>query len=117
MVEFNIERKDIMPNNFTLPTVNDTQDLFSIFKFINNTSSGGLFFPIMLLTIWAIAFIGAIVEGRQAVRAWIFASFISSILAILLGIMGLLARQWIYLLILFVAFGVFWIRLQNAPAV
>lgn len=104
-----------MVNNFSLPTVNDTQDIFSIFLFINNTSSGGLFFPIMLLTIWAIAFIGSIVEGRQAVRAWIFSSFISAILAILLGIMGLLARQWIYLLILFVAFGVFWIRLQNAP--
>ncbi len=104
-----------MANNFTLPTVNDTQDLFSIFRFINNTSSGGLFFPIILLAIWAIAFIGSIVEGKEAVRAWIYASFVSSILGILLGVMGLLARQWIYLLILFVAFGVFWIRLQNAP--
>ena len=106
-----------MANNFTLPTINDTQDLFSIFSFINDTSSGGLFFPIMLLTIWAIAFIGSIVEGRQAVRAWIYASFISGILGMLLGIMGLLARQWIYLLILFLAFGIFWIRLQNAPPV
>ncbi len=106
-----------MPNNFTLPTVNDTQDLFSIFRFLNDTSSGGLFFPLILLSIWAIAFIGSVVEGRQAVRAWIYASFISTILGILLGIMGLLARQWIYLLILFVAFGVFWIRLQNAPVV
>lgn len=104
-----------MANNFSLPTVNDTQDIFSMFTFINNTSSGGLFFPVMLLAIWSIAFIGSIVEGRDAVRAWIFASFASSILAILLGIMGLLARQWIYLLILFVAIGLFWARLQNAP--
>ena len=104
-----------MVNNFTLPTINDTQDLFAIFRFVNNTSSGGLFFPLILLSIWAIAFIGSIVEGRQAVRAWIFASFVSAILGILLGIMGLLGRQWIYILILFVAFGVFWLRLQNAP--
>ena len=104
-----------MTNNFTLPSVNDTQDVFSIFQFINNTSSGGLFFPAILLSIWAIVFIGSVVEGRQAVRAWIYASFVSVILGILLGVMGLLARQWIYLLILFVAFGVFWIRLQNAP--
>ena len=104
-----------MANNFTLPTVNDTQDLFSVFKFINDTSSGGSFFPIILLTIWAIAFIGSIVEGREAVRAWIYASFVSGILGILLGVMGLLGRQWIYLLILLIAFGVFWIRLQNAP--
>jgi len=104
-----------MANNFTLPTVNDTQDLFTVFKFVNDSASGGLFFPVILLAIWAIAFIGSIVEGRQAVRAWIFASFISGILGILLGIMGMLASQWMYLLILFVAFGVFWIRLQNAP--
>ena len=31
-----------MVNNFTQPTVNDTQDLFSMFEFINNVSSGGL---------------------------------------------------------------------------
>ena len=104
-----------MTNNFTLPTVNDTQDLFTIFKFVNDSASGGIFFPIMLLSIWAIAFIGSIVEGKEAVRAWIYASFVSAILGILLGVMDLLARQWIYLLILFVAFGVFWIRLQNAP--
>ncbi len=106
-----------MANNFTLPTVNDTQDIFSMFKFINDTSSGGLFFPIILLSIWVIAFIGSIVEGKEAVKAWIYASFVSAILGILLGVMGLLARQWIYLLILFVAFGVFWIRIQNAPPV
>lgn len=104
-----------MPNNFTLPNVNNTQDLFEIFKFINNTSSGGMFFPIILLVIWAIAFIGSVTEGKQAVRAWIFASFVAGILGILLGVMGLLGRQWIYLLILLIAFGVFWIRLQNAP--
>jgi len=105
-----------MPNNFTLPTVNDTQDLFSVFKFINDTSSGGLFFPIILLSIWVIAFIGSIVEGKEAVRAWIYASFISGILGILLGVIGLLEKQWIYLLILLLAFGVFWIRLQNTPS-
>lgn len=104
-----------MPNNFTLPTANDTQDLFSIFQFLNNTSSGGLFFPIILLAIWAIAFIGSLVEGKEAVKAWIYASFVSTILGILLGVMNLLARQWIYLLILFIAFGVFWLRLQNPP--
>lgn len=104
-----------MPNNFSLPTTNDTQDLFSMFQFINNTSSGGIFFPIILLSIWAIAFIGSIVEGKEAVRAWIFASFISAVLGILLGVMGMLSSMYVYLLILFVAFGIFWIRLQNAP--
>lgn len=104
-----------MAANFTLPNVNNTQDLFTIFKFVNDSASGGLFFPIMLLAIWAIAFIGSIVEGKEAARAWIFSSFVAGILGILLGVMDLLARKWVYLIILFVAFGIFWIRLQNAP--
>ncbi len=105
-----------MPNNFTLPTVNDTQDLFSVFQFINNSASGGIFFPMILLGIWAIAFIGSVAEGKEAVRAWIFASFTVGILGILLGIMGFLSRQYMYLVVLLIAFGVFWIRLQNPPA-
>lgn len=105
-----------MPNNFTLPTVNDTQDLFTIFEFVNNSASGGLFFPIILMAVWAIAFIGSLAEGKEAVRAWIFSSFMASILGILLAIMGFLSSQYMYLLILFVAFGLFWIRLQNPPA-
>lgn len=104
-----------MVNNFTLPTVNDTRDLFSMMEFINNTSSGGTFFPIMLLTIWVIAFIGSLFEGREAVRAWIFASFIAAVLAIPLAVTGLLDNNITYLIILLLSGGIFWIRLQNAP--
>lgn len=99
--------------HYPVPNVTDTEDIFSVFRFVNE-ASGGIFFSAVLLAIWFILLIGSLVEGRQAVRAWIFASFISSILAILLGIMGFLDNKWIYLLILFVAFGLFWMRLQNA---
>lgn len=99
--------------HYPVPNVTDTEDIFSVFRFVNEASEG-IFFSAVLLAIWFILLIGSLVEGRQAVRAWIFASFISSILAILLGIMGFLDNKWIYLLILFVAFGLFWMRLQNA---
>lgn len=104
-----------MVDNFTLPTVNDTQDLLEIFRFVNNSATGGLFFPLVLFGIWIIAFIGTLVEGREVVRGWIFASFITSILGILLSIMGMLNVNWVYLMILFLAVGLFWIRLQNPP--
>lgn len=100
--------------HFPVPNVTDTEDIFSVFRFVNNEASAGIFFPIILLSIWFIALIGSFAEGRQAVKAWIFASFISSILAIMLAIMGFLENKWMYLLILFVAFGLFWMRLQNA---
>ncbi len=98
---------------YPTPTINDTGDLFSIFQFVNNVT-GGIFFPVILLTIWLIAFIGAIAEGRPASRAFIFSSFISTILGVLLAIMGFLSVTYVYFLILLIAFGIFWIRLEGS---
>ncbi len=97
---------------FPTPTANDTQDIFSIFQFVNNATES-LFFPIILLSIWLIAFIGAIAQERQASRAFIFSSFISVILGSLLAIMGFLSVTYVYFLILLIAFGIFWIRLER----
>ncbi len=97
---------------FATPTANDTQDLLSIFGFVN-TVSDGLFFPIMLLVIWLVGFIGAIAQERPASRAFIFSSFISTVLGILLALLGFLSITYVYFLILLIAFGIFWIRLEK----
>lgn len=98
---------------FPTPTANETADLFSIFEFINNKATEGLFFPIIILVIWLIAFIGAIAENRPASRAFMFSSFISAILGVLLALMGFLNITYVYFLILLVAFGIFWISLEK----
>lgn len=99
---------------YPTPTANETADLFSIFQFINNKATEGLFFPIIILSIWLISFIGAISENRPASRAFIFSSFISTVMGILLAIMGFLNITYVYFLILLMAFGVLWIRLESA---
>ncbi|MCH7851112.1 MAG: hypothetical protein IH845_05710 [Nanoarchaeota archaeon] len=99
---------------YPTPTANETRDLFTIFQFVNNSATGGIFFPIMILTIWLIAFIGAIAEARPASRAFIFSSFITTVLGVLLSIMGFLSVTYVYFLILMIAFGIFWIRLDSA---
>ncbi len=101
---------------FAVPNQTNTADIFEIFKFVNNDASGGIFFPIILLVIWIIAFSGSIANGRGASRAWIFSSFICVILAILLVIMGFLNKGYLYLLILFIAFGVLWSKLTGRTA-
>lgn len=98
---------------FPVPNATQTQDIFEIAKFVNNEASGGIFFPIMLLVIWAIAFIGSISEGRGALRAWIFANFVCSILAIILALLGFLQATFIYFLVILLAFGVLFAKLQN----
>lgn len=97
--------------NFSVPTVNDTQGFFEIFTWVNNTATDGLFFPIMLLTIWIIAFIGTITQTKKVSVAWTFSSFIGSILAILLSLMGFLSPNYIYLLVFGVASGILWTHL------
>lgn len=101
---------------YPVPDVNNTKDLLSIFQFVNNELTGGLFFPIILLVIWAIQFISVLAENRPASRAWVLASFTATILSIMLGILALMEQKWIYLLIIGVSLGAFWIKLASAKA-
>ena len=102
------------PTYYPVPDANDTRDLLVMFQWISNTATGGLFFPLMILVVWVIQFIGVIAEGRPASRAWVFASFTATILSIILGILAMMAQKWIYLLILMISIGAFWVRLVSA---
>ena len=70
---------------------------------------------VILGVIWVIAFIGAISEGRQASRAFIFASFICAILAILTTLMGMLNKEFMYFSFILVGGGMIWYYLQTSP--
>lgn len=105
-----------MPSPYPVMSGNQSSNLYEIFKFVNEGVSG-IFMPIMLLVIWFIAFIGVLSEGRQASRAWIFASFISAILSIILTLIGMLNRQYMYFTFLMVAAGLVWYKLDNAPGI
>jgi len=98
---------------FSTPTVNDTRDMLSIFQFVSEASQG-LFFPVMILVLWVIQFIGVLAEGRSGSRAFLFSSFTATILAIILGILALMAQKYVYLLVLMVSLGVFWVKLATA---
>ncbi|KKN48507.1 hypothetical protein LCGC14_0652000 [marine sediment metagenome] len=102
------------PTYYPVPTVNDTQDLLTLFQWISNTATDGLFFPIMIFVIWIVQFIGVLAEGKPASRAWVLASFTATILSIILGILAMVAQKWIYLLILMVSLGAFWVKLASA---
>jgi len=98
---------------YPMLTGNET-NLYDYFSFVNNGVKG-IFMPIILFAVWIIAFIGALAEGRQASRGFIFASFIFSILAIMLSLIGMLNPQYMYFSFLMVAAGLVWYKLDNAP--
>ncbi len=95
------------------PNSTDLQDILTITQF-TNTQSGGSMFLVFTLLIWAIAFIGSLANGRTAYRGFIFASFISSILSIILVLLGLLQQTYIYLFIMLLAFGLVWTSLAKS---
>jgi len=101
-----------MANNFTYPTANQTSDLYEIMKF-SNEASGNIFFPLLLFGIWVIAFVGAITEKKSAPIAWTFACFITMVSGMILGILELVSMQYVYLTVLLLAIGMFWLKLSN----
>jgi predicted MFS family arabinose efflux permease len=103
-----------MPAPYAVLGENDTTNLYTIFKFVNN-GVGGIFMPLLLLGIWIIAFIGSISEGRQASRAWVFASFVCSILGIIMALLGMLATQFMYFAFIMTGVGIIWNYLENSP--
>jgi hypothetical protein len=90
-------------------------DLYSLTKTTNDVTPGGIMMPVMLGVIWIIALIGAISEGRQFSRAFIFASFMSALISIPMALIGLLSPNYMYFLFLMVAGGVVFDKLMNAP--
>ena len=103
-----------VPTYYPVPNINNTGDLLEVFQWINTTATDGLFFPIMIFVIWVIQFVGVMAEGRPASRAWLFASFTATILSIILGILAMMAQKWIYLLILMISLGAFWVKLASS---
>lgn len=99
---------------FPVPNATDMQDLESIFGWVNGTATGGIFFPVILLVVWAVTFIGSIAEGRQVSRGWIWANFSCAILGIILGLLGFLQPSYIYFFIILLAFGLIWFKLSNS---
>lgn len=98
------------------PTMNETTDLYQFFLYINNGTTG-IFFPLILGAIWMIIFISSLASTRvmgSASRAWTFASFFSAILSVMLTILNLLNKRYMYLLVLMFAFGLVWMILQDS---
>lgn len=97
--------------------VTDTTNFYTLFGYVNHAVTGGLFMPVMLLVIWLVAFIGSISEGRPASRGFIFASFICSILSIMMALIGFLSSQYMYFSFLLVGAGLIWYKLDQAPGI
>ena len=98
-------------------TANDTGNLLNLFGYVQHTATDGLMFPLILLAIWIVGLIGSLSEGRQFSLAFIFASFITSILAVPLVFINLLSSSYMYFLFILVGLGIIWMYLDRSPGI
>lgn len=101
---------------YTEPSASDLSGGWNFFRWIN-AITGGLFFPVVLLVIWIICFVAMLFSGNSqspsGSKAWTFASFISSVLSILLVVAELMAKEWMYASFVLLGIGVVWAILEN----
>lgn len=105
-----------MPVPYPVLSGNESGNMYTLFKFVNEGVQG-VMMPLVLLAIWFISFITILSDGKQASRAFIFSSFIASILSIVLSLIGMLNPQYMYFSFLMVAAGLVWFKLENAPGI
>lgn len=102
---------------YEYPNSTDTQGLFQYFGYINRAADG-LFFPVILLVVWFISFISIFSSSGgnrpAAARGFAFSSFLTSILSIMLAIMGFLAPKFMYLNFILTAVGILWVKLESS---
>lgn len=102
---------------FLEPTSADQGGIFEFFRYINNATDQ-LFFPVIILVIWIIAFINMLFSGNiyrpGAVKAWIFTNFFCGILLTILAVANLISRKYVYISIILLGIGVLWMILESS---
>ena len=97
----------------TLTDINGTDDMYQIMTSAN-TISDNIFMPVILLVTFIIWVLGAVSIGKPIHRSVLYASFICSILAILMTIMNWLSVGYMYFAFFMVAVGIIWTWLAEA---
>ena len=99
-----------------MPNATDSESLNTFMGFINRTADG-FFFPVILLVIWFISFISIYKnegQGRNATaKAFTISSFFTSILSIMLVLLGYLSSKFMYLQFILVGIGVIWLKMES----
>jgi len=97
----------------TLPTDANVTGLFSLFQYVQDISSDW-FFVLILFGIFVIMFIS--LKAYSSSKAFTSSAFFCMILSIILRTIGFISNKWMYLMIILVAFGVVWLKIENSQS-
>ena len=97
--------------NYDLPTNETSEGILSLFQYVQ-TVSNGMFFILILFALFVITFIA--LKNYTSSRAFTGATFLNMILSVIMGTLGLIDTQWIYLSIVLVAIAAVWLHFDNS---
>lgn len=98
-----------MQSVFPYPNVSDYQELMQY----NNTVTGNLFGPVLLLIIFMVCFIATKGNRYSTGTAFTFASFTTMISSALLAVLEIVSSEIILFLIIIVAISLFFLGRDN----
>lgn len=101
---------------YNLSNSSDSENLNTFLGYINRITEN-LFFPVMLLVVWFIAFISIYSnegQGRSAsAKAFTVSSFFTSVLSIMLVLLGYMSSKFMYLQFILVGIGIVWLKMEQ----
>lgn len=96
---------------YPMPSVNETAGIYDLVVYTSGATDGYLFVMILWI-IFGVAFLA--LKAFSSARALLGASFLCSILGIMLAVLDLIAARHAYIMILFFAISIFWLKLENS---
>jgi hypothetical protein len=92
------------------PTVNETLGINELVGYVSSVTSG-MFFPLILFAMFIIIFVGTMTFGNG--RAFVFASFFTSILAIFFAVAEILNPMYMYLSFVLLGISLMMLRISK----
>lgn len=99
-----------MPQIYAPPNQTDSEGIFELLRYVNTTADG-LLFPMLLFVVFVITFIAT--KQFSSSRAFAYASFITMVLSVPLGVLDLVAPKFMYLFVILTAVGAVWLKLEG----
>jgi hypothetical protein len=96
---------------YQTPSGNDTTGVYEFFRYVSQTATEGLFFPVIIFVIWIVGFLA--LKQYSTSRAMVTSSIFCAILSIILAVMNLVSPKFMYIFIIASAVGLLWVKLEG----
>jgi hypothetical protein len=93
-----------------VPTNADMTNVYTIFNWISDTATKGLFWVATIWAMWVVILIGNLSEGKSLPRSLVYCNFVSAILGGILTLLGWISQTWTWFFVVMLALSLLWLK-------